>query len=416
MDTHPTPFIFKLPNEFLRDIVLFLPGHFMFWLRTPDGTVMRTMQILVLMSISRRFRMIALEAEFWTSKHFDFDSLWRYTVDPSKAALAKTSRIKALVKNDEIASRLGQKTQWKFSSSYLLDCAILNIPDFVRNIREVDFYMDQDSLGQLSLCSRITKLTLSGKSVNLGQIHQSCPFLAEFAFHRWRSTYSGTINDISSLRSLNVEGSWVSYEAFPANLVPLRSASTLTHLKLTNFEKISPEARQLLSTFTNLTHLELTPLGNDSSDIIAELSSKLTTFICDCSYFDENPLPKIQRMFCSESMSRITTLRIHFTSAELDDEDVKINKHYSYSVLEMITSALPRLEKFDVEMYIEVHWCQMFAKWRNLKRLTLRPLRSESEEALWNPEKGMKYANELQDVFEGAFEGWEQKPLVTISL
>jgi hypothetical protein len=378
--------------------------------------------------------MIALEATFWTSEDFDFDSLFPYRGPPPDSSnsaglwLGKMRRVKALIKNDRIASYLRAKTQWTFSTPSLLDCAILDIPDFLQTVREATLRMYQyDNLDQLSLCSQITKLTIAEvriESIGLGKIHQSCPFLEELSFQladHSLSSYSGTINDLSSLRSLIVALQWHT-KAFPVDLIPLRSASTLTYLKLHSFVTISPEAKTALSTFPNITCLDFSPLTDDlfdgtMCDVIAELSSKLTIFVCDCCYFEDNPLPKVVRMFSSESLSQLTTLKIYFTSYEGcdDDEAAEIYKHYSYTVLQTITAALPCLEEFDARMYIEEDCCQMFAKWHNLKRLTLKLIWTRAERR--DPGALIKRkVSGLTECIKKVFEGLEEKPLITVGL
>ena len=166
--------------------------------------------MLVIMSVSRRFRMIALEAKFWTSKYFDFDSLFpddECSDSPDRALrwLRQMNRLKALIKNDRIAFHVDAKTQRTFSTHYLLDFAILNIPHFRQTVREVTLSMTVIyNLGQLSLCCHITDLNISAagfESISLCQIPQSCPLLEELSIYFFDLRYSGTINAISSLRS-----------------------------------------------------------------------------------------------------------------------------------------------------------------------------------------------------------------------
>jgi F-box domain len=414
----PSPFIFNLPNELLREIINFLPGHHLFWLETLDGNIKWAIQILVLMSVSRRFRMIALEAEFWTCRDFDFDSLfeWRRPLDPFEAArkwLVEMNRVKALTKNNRITSHLGRKTQWTFSASYLLDFAILEIPHFRETVREITLCMPEavKSFGKLSLCPHTTKLALSEGvgSVDVGQIHLSCPFLEELVIGGSLTNYSGTLHDLSNLRSLVIHTRQAPGE-LPLDLIPLHSTSTLSHLELDG--RISPEAKKALSTFPNLTHFEILPLTAEICDFIPELSSvKLTAFGCVWFSLKVPPLPKLMRMFCSESLSRLTTLKFHIIPYNL--ESTEAYKQYSHSILKTITLALPFLEEFYAQMYMEEDGCQMFRQWRSLKKLTLKLARAGEQVDCKALEKHMAH---LTDCFRKVFEGVEEKPLILVSV
>jgi hypothetical protein len=150
--------------------------------------------------------MIALEAEFWTSKYFDFDSLFPddecsdLAFERALRWLGQMKRLQALIRNDRIAFHLDAKTQWTFSTHYLLDFAILNIPHFRQNVREITMTKDV-GLGQLPLCYHITHLTIAvfHESISLPQIPLSFPLLEELSIHFTDLRYNGTINALSSL-------------------------------------------------------------------------------------------------------------------------------------------------------------------------------------------------------------------------
>jgi hypothetical protein len=410
-----TPFIFNLPNEVLREIVSFIPGDEMFWYQTVDGKWKQSIQVLVLMSVSRRFRMIAMEAELWTSKDFDFDSIFPevmlvYPPDSYQDAqlwLLGMNRVKALLKNDIISSRLEAKIRWTFSAFPLLELAILDIPRFRHTVREITLEMKEvEHLGQLSLCHHITKLILSNSviSVNLGQIPLSCPLLEELEV-LLPSNYSGTLNDLSILRSLSIEAAIETENDLPIDLIPLHSTSTLTSLELLSFDKFSPDAKQALSTFSSLAHLSLAPLTNDVCDVLAELSAKLTSFDCGWIHPDDQPPPQVIRMLSSESLSRITTLKLYINPE--DWESTEAHQQYSYSVLQAITVALPSLEAFETQMHIAEDECQLFGQCLSLKRLILTlSISSEVDPE----ERTAQITDCIRKVFRGA-----EKPLISVS-
>lgn len=424
MDTNSTPFIFNLPNELLRDIASWLRAGHYFWYQTPDGERKRAIQILVVMSISQRFRMAALEVEFWTSEDFDFDSLLPegvYPNTPSRAAqtwYATMNRLNALLKNDRIASRLGAKTRWTFSNPTLLDFAILNIPNFRHTVREIK--LPVRGIAKLYLCSRITKLTLSeiDRRIRLVQIHESCPFLEELNID-YIDNHSGTLNDLSSLQTLNIF--YNGNTPVGTGLIPLRSTSTLTHFTLTgNNATLTPEAMQVLSTFPNLTHLELDTLNNDTCDFMAALSSKLTFFACSYCHWENNSLPTVIRMFCSESLSRLTHLQF-FISFDHSNENAPQQprfamSQYNYEVLDTITTALPCIEECFAGIIVEENWCPMFARWRNLEELGLRNCFSILEGGGDEEVERLNRLNlYLQDCIRRVFDSWEDAPLISVT-
>jgi hypothetical protein len=350
--------------------------------------------------------MIALEAKFWTSKYFDFDSLFPDTdgFDSFERALrwlGQMKRLQALIRNDRIAFHLDAKTQWRFSTHYLLDFAIFNIPHFRQNVREIT--MTEPDLGRLPLCYHITHLNIDvfHESISLPQIPLSFPLLEELSIHFTDLRYYGTINALSSLRSLKI--SVRQPLPFPVDLTPLHSASTLTHLNLASFTEITTEASPALSTFPNLTHLQWSPLYADSCDSISNLSSKLTTFLCYYCPIENAPLQNVLRMFRSESLSRLTTLTFHISLYDYQMYSSIEYRQYCYSILQTITASLPCIENFRAQIYIEEDWCQMFAKWRSLKSLHLLEVGRDNSY--------LERRIQLTDCIRKVFDGLEEKPV-----
>lgn len=412
MNTHSAPFIFNLPNEVLREIISFIPGDHIFCYQTIDGETELAIQILVLMSVSRRFRMIALEADFWTSQmeDFNFDSLLPNrplnhppeSYEDAQSWLLATNRFKALIRNASISSRLGAKIRWTFSTFFLLDLAIVDIPHFRETVREITLDMTEiKSLGQLSLCPSITKLTLSEQveCITLNQIHLSCPLLEELVVLCRLNKCFGTLKDLSNLRSLTVHAQGPNLK-HPTRFLPIRSSSTLTYLELVGFE-ISPEAKQPFSIFTSLTDLSLSPLTANFCDVIAELSTKLTSFSSEIP--EVTSLPKVIRMLSSESLRRLTTLKLHISPFAC--ESANTYKQYSYSVLQIITVALPSLEVFHTQMYIEEDGCQMFGQCRSLKKLSL---------LLGREEDSIERTAQIIELIREGFDGLEEKPSISV--
>jgi hypothetical protein len=415
----PTPFIFKLPNEVLHKIFSFLPGlDVEYWSRwyVKDGYGNhRALQMLTLMSVSRRFRMVALEAEFWIAEEFDFDSLFPPYVNADYAHrapetgeiwLAKMNRIRSLLKDETISRRLGAKTRWRFTTTYFFEFAMLDIPHFRQTVREVK--LPAIDVNKLSLCSCITKLTLylpMDIPFDLGQIHKSCPVLEHLELSGVHE-YSGTLHDLCSLQSLRLTY-WDGDELHQIHLVPLNSKSTLTSLCMHVYEEMNPEALQALSAFSNLRYLELGRFTGEICECISELSSKLETVIGHF-YMDSNPLQNVVRMLFSESLSRLTSLNITVEDGDPSGDSADIYKEYCCSILQTITLRLRFLEEFAAKMYLDPAWCQMLPTLRNLKRLDLKFYCLTEEDH--DPELVMR----LSEYVRKSFDGLEEKPVISV--
>jgi hypothetical protein len=127
----------------------------------------------------------------------------------------------------------------------------------------------------------------------------------------------------------------------------------------------------------------------------------------------EAPLKKVLRMFRSESLSRLTTLKFIVISNEsCGDLDPSLHKPYCYSILRTITTSLLYLENFDTEMYIEEDWCKMFAKWRSLKSLHLKYYGTELER---RDDGDHERRVQLRDCIRKVFDGLEEKPVIFVT-
>jgi hypothetical protein len=248
------------------------------------------MPIMVLMHVSRQFRLVMLHSYIWRPFGFDFRRLihvpdYPFTGDevhdpdpPNPHAVNRL--IKALFLDPHVVECLSRKTDWAFPPSCPeLILAATGLPSFPETVRKLwicgDFNLVLDRLNQ---CSNVTELGILDnppgrwiRSVDMAKIMRAFPNLQHL--------YLGVrvFNTALSPRNL------LSYEVLvlsklsqTTHFLPLQSASTLTTLGIFGQElDIGPMSS--LTHFIALRHLKLSARNGvlEVNRVLRAVSTKL---------------------------------------------------------------------------------------------------------------------------------------------
>jgi hypothetical protein len=182
--------ILSFPNEILHQIFSHIlnSGKFRIKFQDENGNDHNLPQILVLRSISRRFRAIGNEADMWYDEEFDFAHLvFRRRFQKRKYEVCEGLFLKALLSDKEFVRCLGRKTAWRFSSLEGLFTILRDVPSFQQNARTIRLYEFRNgvfiAIDRLRACDHVTKISVSSPTEigDLDLVANSCPFLEELA-------------------------------------------------------------------------------------------------------------------------------------------------------------------------------------------------------------------------------------------
>lgn len=189
----------KLPNEIPRLIFHNL-----------TISIFRAWPNLVVRQVSRRFRWIANEVEFWQDENFNFSDLL-HSQEQRKHAHA----VRALLTDDDFKRVLSRRRRWSFSNIQML-FATASVPEICRNTRSITFNYFKDhtienAVEFLAIFSAPTRLTIDfdvymecdDSLLNLGTIVDSCPLLEILSLQDVERC-SGTLVRAANLKKLNI--------------------------------------------------------------------------------------------------------------------------------------------------------------------------------------------------------------------
>ena len=257
--------ILILPNEILREIFSLLsPDSRVCFV--DDGGKHDLAQIFILRSVSRRFRTIYYDLDFWYNDKSDFSELLPSNGNQQLQSLRFFSQ---LYGDENLAPRFSRKAEWTFSSLENVVALIAAVPLFRHNARRIKLMLDEDAteaIRALAQCHHVTELTLQDVSAeypfNLSSVAHAFPFLESLTL-TWLDEHDGSLND-TNLKSLVIRS--YDWAIINSSLIPFKSARTLVRLCIidagyTEFHGMNP-----FDSLVNLTDLELVPAAGTFVD------------------------------------------------------------------------------------------------------------------------------------------------------
>ena len=414
-DRSTHPFIYDLPNELLHKIVSFVPFDNRVYFEDAEGEFQDKAQILVVMSVSRRLRMIAQEAEFWFKEEFTFHNLLPRDLDE---VLCKENPVhwfremviaKALLNDDNLVRSLNKKTRWTFRATEVFYIVALTIPQFIRNVRSIalDTFSGVNPLiERLILCDYITDLCIACvEPINLDAISSSCPRLKHLQLENAGGGLFGSLKTQENLESLCLDSC---NNFFDKSFIPQRSRLTLKKLTLSCFDAISIPAMDALSKFYRLEHLALMKVPVDCSIMIARLRAKLSSVEL---WIDVRvtPLPELSVMLSAPGLRYVTSAKIDIDGTYVERE---VYKEHCSSAVENVTLSLLRVQNLTLGMFIDPSWCQMFPRLTALKSLKVLFYYNDSE---WTEEDMQNCGPEIvEGALERVYEAIENTPHILV--
>jgi hypothetical protein len=370
--------ILSFPNEILHKIISYtlISGEFRIKFKDENGNNHNVPQILVLRSVSRRFRAIGNEADIWYGESFDFGHLVSFNRwEGRKKEALEGDFFKTLLSDKSFVCCLERKSAWQFSSLEGLFAVLRDVSSFQQNARTIALHDFKNgvsiALDRLRACDRITKIsvTLLIEPSDLNSIAESCPFLEELFLYELDEYYGMMRQDaaltIGSLRmnwrlrtlALGFAADRADNILFRTSLVPFNSAQTLTKLILQDCSQVFDSLTEsVLSVFRNLKDLRLNPFPNGFRDILNRATFTLTTFKVD--FLDRN-FAEVREILSSDRFRGLKHLSI--CDIYSDDDATKKN------LIPFLVKQFQVLETLELGMEMALPLqCQLFTNMRRL--------------------------------------------------
>lgn len=440
--TKPRVYILSLPTEILYEILSLVckPFHgIQVNYDDVDGKSRSLAQPLILRQVSSKFRRIVSELDFWYKEDFDFMDLVS-VVSPSPTFHHKPDInqkiIKIIFADENFTLCLGsRKTSWKFST-YNIVCAVLdNIPLSVGKMRTVKLYDIRDqvdiAIDRLRICKFITKLSIIGGpllgvfGIDLNLIGDSCPFLQELCLNGLTS-YKGSMANSENLQKMYVSIAWLSTTSVIADLIPERSAETLTTVTILNaraFPNINWDLG-LLGSFINLNYLRFEPVTRPLTQFLVQAKFRLKTFWTYFTLdvdFDIEDLLAIFSAKCLENLDQFT-LNVYIPRSFCASPPYKeLSLHEVSDICERIIQGMTKnfqsVRILTSYVPLKISWCHLFARMTNLEILHCNFLHGvyfqDDESSAGNT---MEQKIEYEERLNAVFAGFVEKPHVEIRM
>jgi hypothetical protein len=366
-----------LPNEVLRIVVSYVPDtHNTF--RDVNGTITNLIiesPFFALMSVSRRFRMIALEDYRWFDQDFRFERLvtWRPSLPANRHHTMKF--VQALLDNEHLRDFLSRKTHWTITGFDLFSLLVINLPEFLRTVRAVTLDVGlatESMIDRLSLIHQLTELYLPrpNYTVDLEAIDSACPMLENLHLGRM-DLFTSPLNSMANLRKLRIDG--IPEFPFADGLIPHDSAATLTSLTLMEFHRIEEDLLDGpgFSEFRHLTHLEICPIHNDFWEIMPAIPSQLSTFKVMVEISEESFEQMNLYLFTAGCFKRLREFHLTFGDDNNWPWRTSVSQSYRKDIVNGIGSDLLMLTHLKLGMCVLPSWCKMLWRLTSLEQLTL---------------------------------------------
>lgn len=431
-------YIERAPNEILLHIMSFLlPWRTVF--QTKRGIVAMP-TIMTLRSVSRRFRSMVMEFDFWKDETFDFCEPLDDIEDPGD--LTKTRYITNLFRDKELAEYLKDKSEWKFKHLKPFLAAVQSFPGLSHATRRIRLYKlpigIDVALKQLSTFTSLTGLTLHLRYLSdypypstdgyeymdfsrrnefdLELLAQSCPCLEELAVKGlWE--HVGTLTQLGNLRYIAIEFNYEKDIALSSCILPLKSRATLTLLKIRYYDHISEDFDlDVINSFVHLNTLELTFFLPAICDFLAHSTLKLDSFTSSIS--TDFPAPQIAEVLealtapCLKSLTRLSiSVRPGWY------HDIHVNNCMMFEPIFMAITSIETLQRLRLKIGMKPSWCQRFATLKHLQTLHLFPLFVESDDTatLFAPYyRLVDGKDKILTALDSVFAGFPCKPRFTV--
>jgi hypothetical protein len=423
MSNPEAPLIFTLPNETLLHICSFLSPYDRVRFRADDGVEHNLPQILILRSISRRFRETSYRLSFWYQDDTDFSGLVLSTKSKHTRSFCEYNFFRALYSDKDLANCLSKKTGWVFSSIENLLHVITAVPSFHSSIRRLTLNPPEPkdiwpAIRVLAIANCVTELSLhvgpvddpfdEEVSFDLSCVAPSFPLLQSLTISGIEE-HEGVLLD-SHLQRLVVHACYTGGDFF-SSLLPLNSAQSLTSFCIVNVTNPFVGPNQSLDLFTNLTDFEAVALSREVCVALRE--SKITLQRFSARIFLSDPAEEdVVAMFSSHCFRNLQDLTINYAIYGTATPDEYLES--AAIVIQAITYHLQSVHTLAFDMGMDISWCALFPPMTNLRSLRWAIHDDDDGKILFrHGQQGNNREDWLKKVvqeFERIFENFEDKP------
>jgi hypothetical protein len=281
-----------------------------------------TSPILVLRQVSRRFRALANERQFWYDDDLGLHALiGSISKKPHGHEIENEIRrnvnfLKALLADTHLAHRLSRKTSWtiRYLDSFLV--VFEQLPLFRQRVVKMKFegnscldsgrstslddWMIKPFFDCLSYCPALEVL-----SVDLDLVYPTS--IAWKNASIW-GDIGGTLNGLTKLRQLSIIDPYGMTHSVTRTILPTSSIASLNHFTLRVHLGRSPDSRSLcFEKFVNLTYLNLGWLTDALCDRVIQAEFRLVSFVGEitvASYLSGGKLKEMVSAPCLRSVER----------------------------------------------------------------------------------------------------------------
>lgn len=246
-----------IPNEILVEIL----SYIVYDRRIYGYKEIDYPQLLALMHVSRRFRVLLLQHEIWHDIKFDFAQfvdIYGGSTTTTSISIATTHFCRHLFSDALLRATLEVKTDWYFSSLEVVFAVLAYLPSFTKSARSIilNFAEYEGAMDRLYDCKNITRLDLQlawiGPTPDLTEISSRLKtFRLDILNLSLNDKYDGHLRDLQGLQEYSVRQQLTSGHL--EGILPTRSARTLTRLTLIRCHFL-PDVT--LKAFMNLKHLK----------------------------------------------------------------------------------------------------------------------------------------------------------------
>jgi hypothetical protein len=384
METVSTAYINRLPNEILSmifEIVYEDDEPYMERLYPPRSSTSggSVASILVLRWVSRRFRFIVNDLDFWRDRDFDLLQIFEL---PNPTPFRNAQFVITLLKDESIVFALSPKSSWVFLNVDTFFTTLINVPAMCQNTRKIEFNKLNVGLGfaidRLSLFSCLVNLSIlidsypgSETLVNFDAIVRSCPLLQELDIGLMID-YCGSLENAAFLRSLSV-----SFKPrapgvrLSSALFPLKSAQVLSKFMIDQLcADLNDFDYKLFEPFVNLTSFGTRCFTPEFCNLLVNgefFLRNLSIRVCSEYWAALSTAPTLPDLFFASSLERLR--KLYFSvDCDTDIRDPNFPFDKFKAIIRAITS-LRYLEILGLTMVLQLSWCDRFALLRNLKLL-----------------------------------------------
>ena len=423
----------RIPDELVLLIFSFL-AYSMPWPRHPSerdhGPRPLPHPLFVVRWVSRRFRMIASELDFWTHMR-TYDDIAGDLQILHLHPIVQARYIRNLLLDDALVRRLIRREGWHFSSVDVFYAVVTGAPEVFQHTERLKFANFAGGLNlavdRLVMFTSLTILSITlhplAEEVDLGTIVASCPLLRYLGLLELQD-YRGSLENAANLRTLVIQ--FYRHETFQAllspSLIPIASADTLMWFEIQfglfdddNFDFLA------LVPFLNLKTLVINPLIPQFFDLIRHGRFTLNHL----EVYITQPIPGLElddivAIFSAPNVRFLRGLRLTLNS-DRDDSLIATNEE---AWTEAILSEILKLQYIDtliLEMGLRMTWCERFAALKNLTGLHYDYFHYDDlglESPITEPFEQIAEESKARvgNHFEEAFAGFVSKPFVGLHM